>query len=107
MIGQVLHPIPIHVQAQAHDAQDEDLPEVHAGAAGGLLAGEDLGFEPGEDLGLERGVHPNPLQPREDRRQFVAALERQANLFDGGDVQIRLALEMMAHGLWQRRMLQP
>ncbi len=38
-----------------HDAQDENLPEVHLGATGGLLAREDFGFEQGGYLRLERG----------------------------------------------------
>jgi hypothetical protein len=75
------------------------LPEVHAGAAGGLFAGQDFGFEQSEDLSLERGMHPEPLQPRQDRRQFVAALERQANLFDGRDLEIGLSLEGVADGV--------
>ena len=60
-------------------------------------------FKQGEDLGLERRVHPNPLEPRQNRRQFVATLERQTNLFDGRDLQIGLVLKIMAHGgLWSR-----
>lgn len=47
------------------------------------LPAADSGFEQGEDLGLERGVHPNPLETREDGREFVAALERETNLLDG------------------------
>jgi hypothetical protein len=106
MVGQILHPIPVRVEAEPDDAQHEDLPEVHAGASGGLLAGEDFGFQQGENLGLERGVHPEPLQTGEDGREFVAAFERQANLFDGGDLQIGLGLKSVAHGGEQRRMLQ-
>ena len=87
-------------------AQHEDLPEVHARASGGLFASEDLAFEQSEDLSLERGMHPDPLQAREDGRQFVAALERQTNLFDGRDLKIGLVLEVVAHGVEQWRMLQ-
>ena len=68
MVGQVLHPIPVRVQAEPDDAQHQDLPEVHAGAAGGLLAAEELGFEQGEEVGLERGMHPDPLESGEDGR---------------------------------------
>jgi hypothetical protein len=97
MVGQVLHPIPVGVQSQPHDAQHEDLPEVHARAAGGLFAREDFGFQQGEELGLERGVHPDPLESGEDGWQLVAAFERQPNLFDGRDLQIGLGLVGMAH----------
>jgi hypothetical protein len=51
-------------------------------------------------------VHPNPLETREDGRQLVTTLERQTNLFEGRDLQIGLALEMMAHGGKRRRRLQ-
>ena len=98
VVGDVFHPIPVGVQPQPHDAQHENLPKIHAGAPGGLLAREDLGFEQAEYLGLERGVQPNPLETGEDGRQLVATLEWQTNLFDGRELQIGLALEMMAHG---------
>ena len=105
VIGDVFHPIPVRVEAEADDAEHENLPEVYAGATGALLAGEDFGFEQGEHLGLERGLHPDPLEARQDRRQLVPALERQANLFDGGDLEIGLGLEVVAHGEEQQRML--
>jgi hypothetical protein len=41
------------------------------------------------------------LQAREDRRQLVPTPERQANLFDGDDLQVGLGLESMAHGVRQ------
>ena len=97
IIGHVLHPIPVRIQSQPHDAEDKDLPEVHAGATGGLFAHEDFGFQQGEDLRLERGVHPDPLQTGQDGRQLIPALEWQPNLFDGGDLQIRLGWEGLAH----------
>ena len=98
MVGQVLHPIPVRVQSQPHDAEDEDLPEVHAGAAGRLFARENFGFQQGEDLGLECRVRPDPLETSQDGRQLIAALERQPNLLNGRDLQIRLGLEWVAHG---------
>jgi len=63
-----------------------------------FFAGEDFGLEQREDLGLERGMHPDPLETGENRRQLVPALERQTNLFNGEDVQIGLVLEWVAHG---------
>ncbi len=98
MIGHILHPIPVGVQAQPHDAQHEDLPEVHARATGGFFADKDFGFQQGEDLSLEGRVHPDPLQPGQQWRKFVATLERQTNLFDGRDLEIGLGSEMVAHG---------
>jgi hypothetical protein len=38
------------------------------------------------------------LQTGQEGRQLIAALERQTNLFDGGDLQIGLGLELMTHG---------
>ena len=46
------------------------------------------------------------LQAGEDGREFVAALERQTNLFDGCDLQIGLGLVVMAHTGQRPRMLQ-
>jgi hypothetical protein len=42
-------------------------------------------------------MHPNPLETGEDGWQFVSTLERQANLFDGDDLQVGLGLESVAH----------
>lgn len=56
VVGEVFHPIPIRGEAQPHDAQHENLPEVRDGVASGLLAGEDPGFEQGDNLGLARGL---------------------------------------------------
>ena len=52
VVGQVFQPIPVGIQAQAHHPQHQDLPQVHAGAAGGFLAGQNGRFEQGEDLRL-------------------------------------------------------
>ena len=98
VVGHMFQPIPVGIQAEADDAPHEDLPEIHAGATGGFLAGEELGFQQGEDLGLEGRVHPHPLEAGEERRQFVPALARQANLFDGRDLQFGLGLKVMAQG---------
>jgi hypothetical protein len=98
VVGQVGHAIPVGVQAQAHNAQHQDLPQVHAGASGGLFTRQNFAFEQGENPGLERGMNPKPLQTGKDGRQFVAAPEWQANLFDGCDLEIGLGLERMAHG---------
>src|ERR1035438_4158418 len=51
-------------------------------------------------------MHPEPLQASQDRGQFVSARERQANLFDGRDLEIGLGLKGVAHGGWLGRMLQ-
>ena len=73
-------------QTQAHDAQHQDLPQVHAGAASGFLARQNLLFQQGENRALEGGMNPNPLQTGEDGRQLVAAAGGQLNLLDGETV---------------------
>jgi hypothetical protein len=60
-----------------------------------------LASSKGENLGPERGVHPEPLQAGQDRRQFIAALERQTNLFDGHNLEVGLGMERVAHGVRQ------
>jgi integrase len=61
-------------------------------------ARQDFGGEQGENFRLEGGMQPHPLPTGQDRRQLVATRQGQANLIDGGDVQIGLALEGVAQG---------
>ena len=68
VIGHVLHAIPIRIESQTHHAQHEDLPKIHPGASGSLLARNYFGFQQGKDLRLERGMHPNPLETSQDGR---------------------------------------
>ena len=98
VVGEVLQAIVVGIEAEPHDAEHEDLPEVEAGAAGDLFAGEDFGFEQGEDLRLQRRLRPDPLQAREDRRQFVAALAREDDLFNRHEAEFGLGGEALAHG---------
>jgi hypothetical protein len=46
------------------------------------------------------------LEAGKDGREFVAALERQPNLFDRRDLEIGLGLEVLAHDGIGARMLQ-
>ena len=79
----------VHLETETHDAEHEDLSQNHVGAVGGLIGREDFAFDEGEDLGLERGMHPEPLEAGEDGRELIAAAERQTNLFDGRELEIR------------------
>ena len=97
-VGDVFPAIPGGVQAQAPDAQHEDLPAVPAGAAGGFLARENFDCEPGAELGREGGMPPAPLEAGAEGRPFIAAGERPVNLFDGRELEIRLGLEAVAQG---------
>ena len=51
---------------------------------------------------LSAGCDQQPLEAGEDGREFVAAAERQANLFDGRGLELGLLLEVMAHGVGGR-----
>src|SRR5258708_3945007 len=97
VIGQVFHSMPVRAQSQADHAQDEDLPQVHAGASGLLLAAQDVGFQERQDVCFQRGMHPDPLETSQDGRQLVAALERQKDLLDGNDLEVRFGIEALAH----------
>ena len=98
VVGAMLEPIIVGLEAEGHDAQHHDLPEVEAGAASGFFAREDFGFEQPEDFRLQRGVRPDPLQAGQDRRPFVAALAREDNFFNGPEPKFRLAGERLAQG---------
>ena len=98
MIGEVFESVVVGVETEANDPKHKDLPEVEAGAAGDLFAREDFGFKQAEDFRLQRGVRPDPLQTGEDRRHFVAALERENDLLDRHEAEFGLGGEWLAHG---------
>ena len=98
MVGEILEAVVVGLEAEAHDAEHEDLPEVEAGAAGGLFSPEDFGFEQPEDFRLQRGVRPDPLPAGEDRRHFVAALARADDFLNGPEPEFGLRGEGLAHG---------
>src|SRR5258708_21634460 len=97
VIGQVFHSMPVRAQSQADHAQDEDLPQVHAGASGLLLAAQDVGFQERQDFCFQRGMHPDPLETSQDGRQLVAALEREKDLLDGSGLEVGFRIEGLAH----------
>ncbi len=70
---------------------------MQTGPVGGFFIREHDRFDQGQNLALERGVHPYPLETGEDRRKFIAAVEWQANLFNGRELQSGLDLKTMAH----------
>src|ERR1035441_2261127 len=51
-------------------------------------------------------MHPEPLQPGQNRRQLVSAPAGQANLFNGRNLEIGLGLIVVTHGGSGTRMLQ-
>lgn len=81
-----------------HDAEDEDLPEVKAGAAFVLVrAGEDLRFEEFENLAADLGGCVDPLQREKNGSQLVAAVGWDLDCLDRHDVELWLNLKVAAH----------
>ena len=95
-VGDVVEAVVVAVKAEPDDSEDEDLPEVHAGTAGGFFGvfadGPD-GFEDGEDFAVHLGGGENPLQPGEDGREFVAGFSGDFDLFDGDGSEGKLDVE--------------
>ena len=82
-VGSVVEAVVVAVEGEADDAEDEDLPEIHAGATGGGFVGGVDGLENGKDLAVDRGGGENPLQGGEGGRKFVAGFGGDFNFFDG------------------------
>src|ERR1041385_866459 len=98
VIGQVLQPIIVTVQPQAHHSQYQNVPQIQSRPPSGLLVADYFLFQQIKDLAVEIGGPKNPLQSRQNRRQFVPALQRQNDFLDGGFTQNQLNLESLAHG---------
>ncbi len=98
LVGAVFEPVIVSVQTQAHYAQNQDLPPVHARAPGGFLVAQNLLFQQCENLLREFGVRENPLQAGEDGRQFVATAQRQDDFLNGSQLEAGLDGESLAHG---------
>jgi hypothetical protein len=98
VVGDVFEAVVVAVQAQADDPEHEQVPQIHAGAAGGFLVAHDMLLQQGEDLLVDLGRREDPLEAREDGREFIAALEGNEDLFDGRLAQLQLGFESLAHG---------
>jgi hypothetical protein len=98
VVGDVFEAVVVAVQAQTDDPKDEQMPQIHAGAAGGFLVAHDMLFQQGENLLVDFGRREDPLEAREDGREFIAALEGNEHLFDGRLAQLQLGFESLAHG---------
>jgi len=93
VVGDVVEAVVVAVEAEPDDAEDEDLPEVHAGAAGGFFVGRLDALEDGENFSADFGGRENPLQSGEDGREFVASFGGDFNLFDGDGSEGELDVE--------------
>lgn len=95
-IRDVVEAVVVAVEAEPDDAEDENLPEVHAGAAGGFFGyfafGADA-FEDGEDFAVDLGGVENPLQSGEDGREFIARFGGDFDFFDGDGSEGELDVE--------------
>lgn len=95
-VGDVVEAVVVAVEAEPDDAEDEDLPEVHAGAAGGFFGFFAFGpeaFEDGEDFAVDLGGVEDPLETGEDGREFVAGFGGDFDLFNGDGSEGELDVE--------------
>jgi hypothetical protein len=83
VVGDVLEPVVVASQAQPDDSEHENVPEIHPRAASLLLIPNNLAFEQRKNLFIDLGSFENPLQPGENWRQFITAIERDGNVLDG------------------------
>ena len=83
VVGDVFEPVVVASEAQSDDSEHEDVPEIHPRAAGLLLISNNLAFEQSKNFLIDLGSFENPLQPGENWRQFITAIERDGNAFDG------------------------
>lgn len=95
-VGDVMKAVVVAVEGEPDGAEDEDLPEVHAGAAGGFLGVFSCGlngFEDGENFAVHLGGGENPLQSGEDGRDFVAGFGGDGDPLDGDGSEGELDIE--------------
>lgn len=93
VVGDVVEAVVVAVERKADNSEDEDLPEVHAWAAGEFLVGGLDTFEDGEDFAVHFRGGENPLEGGEDRRKFVAGLDGDFDFFDGDGSEGKLDVE--------------
>lgn len=93
VVGDVVEAVIVAIERKADDAEDEDLPEIHAGATGGFFVGGLDAFEDGEHFAVHFGGGENPLEGGEDGRKFVARLGRDFDFFDGHGSKSELDVE--------------
>ena len=107
VVGGVFELIKIAPSGHAHHAEHQDVPEVHAGAAGLLLVANDSFFEQAENRFVEFGGLVNPLESSEHGGHFVAAAGREADLLNRGLTELELGVESFAHPRTWTRMFRP
>jgi len=93
VVGDVVEAIVVAVQGEADDTEDEDLPEVHARAAGGFFVRGLDAFKDGEDFAVHFRGGEDPLKSGEDRRKFVASFGRNFDFFDRDGTEGELNVE--------------
>lgn len=95
-VGDVVEAVVVAVESKPDDAEDEDLPEIHAGPTGGFFGFFSSGldaFKDGEDFAIDLGSGENPLKPGENGREFVAGFGGDFDLFDGDGSEGELDVE--------------
>ena len=98
IVRQVLQAVPVGIESESHDPQDQDPPQFHAGAAGGFFVRDNLLLQEREDLRAHGRVGPDPLQGCENGREFIAAAGGDDDFLDGEDTEFGIDLISDAHG---------
>ncbi|MFT6180942.1 MAG: hypothetical protein ACJA1W_003297 [Akkermansiaceae bacterium] len=83
VVRDVMEAVVVAAERKPDDSEDENLPEIHAGATGGFWVGGLDAFEDGEDFAVHFGCDENPLEGGEDGRKFVTRLGGDFDFFDG------------------------
>jgi hypothetical protein len=83
VVGDVFEPVVVASETQSDDSKHEDVPKIHPRAASLLLIPNNLAFEECKKLFIDLGSFENPLQPGENWRQFITAIESDGNALDG------------------------
>ncbi|MFT6181431.1 MAG: hypothetical protein ACJAQT_002768 [Akkermansiaceae bacterium] len=92
-IGGVVEAVVVAVEGESDDSEDEDLPEIHAGATGGFFVSGLDAFKDGEDFAIYFRGDEDPLQSGGGGRKFVAGLGGEFDFFDGDGSESKLNVE--------------
>jgi len=93
VVGDVVESVVVAIQREPDDAEDEDGPEVHARATGGIFISGLDAFEDGKDFSVHLGGGEDPLEGGEDGWEFVAGFGGDLDFFDGDGSKGELDLE--------------
>lgn len=104
-VGDVFDTVVVAIQAHAKHAQNEDVPEFHAGASGvgrGLTiafrsVGLEVGLQQFKNFGPKLDVFEDELKPDKERWEFIATVGRDDDVLDSGLSEGGFWFESSAH----------